>query len=158
MDAVIAAQAFHWFANRAACEEIHRVLKPSGTFGIIWSQEDLSVPWTKDLYVFMDTLHEQNGLVFPYQENWKILRSRIFDKLFHPPKEDSSYKQFFPSSIEGAYNYLSSHSVVSGGSERNKKDFKEYFDSVMEKHFKADGIPFQHVPLQLYMYWFTKEA
>ncbi|KAF2842724.1 S-adenosyl-L-methionine-dependent methyltransferase [Patellaria atrata CBS 101060] len=40
VDAVIAAQAFHWFANQEALQEIHRVLKPDGCFGMIWNIED----------------------------------------------------------------------------------------------------------------------
>jgi SAM-dependent methyltransferase len=43
-DAVLAAQAFHWFANDAALAEIHRVLKPCGVLGLIWNRRDLSDP------------------------------------------------------------------------------------------------------------------
>ena len=32
-DAVVVAQAFHWFANDAAVADIHRVLRPGGVFG-----------------------------------------------------------------------------------------------------------------------------
>lgn len=41
-DAVIAAQAFHWFATRPAVAEIHRVLRPSGGLALIWNRRDLS--------------------------------------------------------------------------------------------------------------------
>lgn len=37
-------QAFHWFANRAALEEIHRVLRPHGVLGMIWNIEDWNAP------------------------------------------------------------------------------------------------------------------
>jgi len=30
VDAIISAQAFHWFDGPAAIKEIHRVLKPKG--------------------------------------------------------------------------------------------------------------------------------
>jgi SAM-dependent methyltransferase len=45
LDAVICAQAFHWFATPAALNEIHRVLKPGGMLGLVWNVRDLSVPW-----------------------------------------------------------------------------------------------------------------
>ena len=37
---VIAAQAFHWFANMGALKEIARVLQPTGVLGGIWNIED----------------------------------------------------------------------------------------------------------------------
>jgi ubiquinone/menaquinone biosynthesis C-methylase UbiE len=44
VDAVFAAQAFHWFANLESLKEIHRVLKPVGVFGMIWNVEDYNTP------------------------------------------------------------------------------------------------------------------
>ncbi|MGE8097633.1 class I SAM-dependent methyltransferase [Pseudomonas fluorescens] len=44
-EAVICAQAFHWFANETALAEIHRVLKPNGRLGLIWNVRDESVDW-----------------------------------------------------------------------------------------------------------------
>ena len=48
-DAVICAQAFHWFASREVLAEIHRVLKPEGTLGLIWNVRDPSVDWVRKL-------------------------------------------------------------------------------------------------------------
>ncbi|KRP57806.1 class I SAM-dependent methyltransferase [Pseudomonas trivialis] len=44
-DAVVCAQAFHWFSTQAALAEIHRVLKPDGRLGLVWNVRDESVDW-----------------------------------------------------------------------------------------------------------------
>lgn len=44
-DAVVCAQAFHWFSTQAALQEIHRVLKPEGRLGLVWNVRDESVAW-----------------------------------------------------------------------------------------------------------------
>lgn len=44
-DAVVCAQAFHWFSTEAALAEIHRVLKPDGRLGLVRNVRDESVDW-----------------------------------------------------------------------------------------------------------------
>ena len=57
VDAVTCAQAFHWFATRAALGEIRRVLKPRGKLGLIWNVRDDSVDWVAKL----------TGIITPYE-------------------------------------------------------------------------------------------
>jgi ubiquinone/menaquinone biosynthesis C-methylase UbiE len=42
--AVVAGQAFHWFANDRALAEFHRVLRPGGRLGLIWNRRRLDDP------------------------------------------------------------------------------------------------------------------
>jgi SAM-dependent methyltransferase len=44
-DALVCAQAFHWFATELALAEIRRVLRPGGRLGLIWNVRDESVDW-----------------------------------------------------------------------------------------------------------------
>ena len=53
VDAVVCAQAFHWFANDRALEEIHRVLRPGGRLGLVWNVRDESVDWVAELTAIM---------------------------------------------------------------------------------------------------------
>ena len=45
LDAVVCAQAFHWFANPQALREMHRVLRPAGRLGLVWNVRDEAVDW-----------------------------------------------------------------------------------------------------------------
>jgi SAM-dependent methyltransferase len=38
LDALVVAQAFHWFDGPAAVAEFHRVLRPAGRFAVIWNR------------------------------------------------------------------------------------------------------------------------
>lgn len=54
VDAVVCAQAFHWFANAAALQEIRRILAPGGVLGLIWNGRDETVPWVAELSAITD--------------------------------------------------------------------------------------------------------
>src|SRR2546421_1005746 len=40
VDAIFAAEAFHWFATREAVREIARVVRPGGGLGLMWNMHD----------------------------------------------------------------------------------------------------------------------
>lgn len=54
LDAVVCAQAFHWFATAQALAEIRRVLVPGGVLGLIWNVRDETVPWVAALSAITD--------------------------------------------------------------------------------------------------------
>jgi SAM-dependent methyltransferase len=49
-DAVVAAQAFHWFDGDAALQEFHRLLRPSGWVTLLWNDSDEADPLTLEFW------------------------------------------------------------------------------------------------------------
>ncbi|MEB0043152.1 MULTISPECIES: methyltransferase domain-containing protein [unclassified Pseudomonas] len=69
-DALVCAQAFHWFANETALAEIHRVLKPNGRLGLVWNVRDESVDWVAAITDII-TPYESDTPRF-HMGNWRL--------------------------------------------------------------------------------------
>jgi SAM-dependent methyltransferase len=54
VDAVVVAQAFHWFDARRAMAEIARVVRPGGHLALIWNARDRSIEWVDQVWSVMD--------------------------------------------------------------------------------------------------------
>lgn len=54
VDAVVCAQAFHWFATAEAIAEMRRILRPGGVLGLVWNVRDEDVAWVAALTAITD--------------------------------------------------------------------------------------------------------
>jgi SAM-dependent methyltransferase len=72
VDCVGVGTAFHWFDGPVAMAEIHRVLRPGGTVGLLWNMLDDSVPW---VWQFADIMNAE-------------ARASVLDPTLPPPYRD----------------------------------------------------------------------
>ncbi|KAA1248661.1 class I SAM-dependent methyltransferase [Mycobacterium simiae] len=49
VDAVLVAQAWHWFDPARAILEVARVLRPGGRLGLVWNTRDERLGWVREL-------------------------------------------------------------------------------------------------------------
>lgn len=71
-DAVVVAQAFHWFDGEAALAEIHRVLRPGGSLALVWNQRRLDEPLNQAI----------EALLAPYRGHMSALHSGAWEVAF----------------------------------------------------------------------------
>ncbi|KAK0320747.1 hypothetical protein LTR91_022595 [Friedmanniomyces endolithicus] len=99
VDAVVVAQAFHWFATPPALKEIHRVLRPHGTLALLWNIEDYNAPRTYPASTpWESTMRE---LTWTFQDDEARFRHQEWKKVFEDQSRSSPWsllvagEQFF---------------------------------------------------------------
>lgn len=81
VDAVIAAQAFHWFDPQAALREFHRILIAQGWLVLMWNERDEKDPFTAAYGEVIRTAAETKDV--------EVERGKAGEPLFHTPLFDN---------------------------------------------------------------------
>jgi SAM-dependent methyltransferase len=80
VDAVVAAQAFHWFQADVAFAEFRRILKPSGWLILMWNERDETDPFTAAYGDVIRTAPDTAAVEAPRAKAGEALRTSA---LFH---------------------------------------------------------------------------
>ena len=93
-DAVVAAQAFHWFDVPRSTAEIARVLRPGGGLGFVWNERDTSEPWVAQLSDLIGWDHrEQWGVPYNVELDWRSIFAERAVGLGPLERFDTTYRQ-----------------------------------------------------------------
>ena len=106
VEAVVVAQAFHWFDGDAALAEIHRVLAPGGALGLVWNARDETVPWVARLTEIMEPYR---GETPGYKSGWRAAFERT--NLF-TPLESAEFRHVHELDAEGVVARVASVSFI----------------------------------------------
>lgn len=150
VDAVIAAQCFHWFANNESLSQIQRVLVPGGKLGLIWNSWDASFPWIKELNeeVVLPSYWETNT---PHEMSYEWKKVLDASGKFLPVEGDESQfksQQFF--SFEELIDRLTSVSVIQVKNSSEKELMKKRVELIWNKYNEKNKLVFPHV---VKIYW-----
>jgi SAM-dependent methyltransferase len=81
LDAVVAAQSFHWFEPQAALREFQRILKPGGWVILIWNEHDERDAFTAAFSALMQATEEAAAIQRSRKGGGEpLLKSPLFRK------------------------------------------------------------------------------
>eukprot|EP00808_Paulinella_micropora_P003889 g76593.t1 len=129
--AVVAGQAFHWFATPAALKEFARVLVPRGRLGLMFNERDVSAsPFVARLEKELDKWYPA---CTPRQRNleWK--------KVFNPPTyftplEETHLTRTLHRSVPTLLDMIMSISVIAERSEQERSVIRHTFESLTKEY------------------------
>lgn len=150
-DAVVCAQAFHWFDGDRALPAIHRVLKRWGRLGLLWNVRDESVPWVREL----------TELIQPYERTAPREKTHEWRRAFSASDLFGRLNQLrFPYAqrldADGLVERFASVSFIASLSPEERDDVLERIRSLAETHPDLAGRKVFDLPYVTELYWCAK--
>ena len=148
VDAVVVAQAFHWFRGEVALEEIHRVLKPGGRLGLLWNARDERVAWVEKLTRIIDPIE---GGVPQYRHfGW---RKAFESTTLFGPLEKGEFWYRHPSTPDSVCDRIASISFIAALSEERRRAVLEQVREMLRQDAETRGKENFDFPYRTDVYW-----
>lgn len=127
---VIAAQCFHWFANKNALDEIFRVLKEDGNIVLIWNTKDRNVDWVDKIIKTYSEYCTDEPIYYEYK--WKTVIDnysgfRLVEQLKLPG-------QVFKGNIDSIVYHFSSISTIQKLEKNQKAQVMSDIHEILSTH------------------------
>ena len=151
VDAVVAAQAWHWFDGPAALTEIERITVPGGRLGLVWNTMDASVPWVAEYNRIYQTWRTDELPVhtdgtwraaFDGRRGWKPLNSAF---VANPYVTDR----------EGVLGQALTSSRISTLGEPAREEIRRELRAVLDRYPETRGERIE-IPYLTEIYWTVK--
>ena len=154
IDAVVVAQAFHWFDPDAAWAELARIIRPGGGVGLMWNVRDRSVPWIDAVWSVMDSVEKRAP--------WRDHEGDPLDGLRNRPGfgalRDAEFDHVHSSDLDAFLDRFASVSHVAVLAEETRSRIIADVKSILDDHPEAfDGSTLQ-VPYRTEVYVSTRRT
>lgn len=114
-DAVVVAQAFHWFNGPKALAEIHRVLKPLGGLGLVWNGQDRTIDWVEAIWQEVDARRDDTPHAWSYAWNDAFVAITDFS-----PLTSAAFRYDQRTDMDGLIARLTSISFIARSSQESR--------------------------------------
>lgn len=147
VDAVVAAQAFHWFDADRALPEIRRVLVPGGRLGLMWNARDRSVAWVAEMSAIVDAYgdavrrHESG--------EWKS----AFPAPGFGPLQEEVFRNNQPTTPDGVVDRVASTSFIAKLPDAERADVLDRIRSLVASHPETRDREAFDLPHLTRVYW-----
>lgn len=149
LDAVTAAQAFHWFDAERAFAEFARVLRPGGRVGLIWNARDRSVPWVDKVWGVLDRVEKHA----PWRDHEHRSDSDFGSRAGFGPLHSAEFHHEQPLSPEGVVERFESVSHVAVLPPDERAKVLDEMRTVLATDPECSGRDALAIPYRVDAYW-----
>jgi len=150
VDAVVVAQAFHWFDAIRALSEIHRVLRPGGRLVLLWNLRDESVRWVRGIRELIDAAVD--GEAPHWQHGWReaIDRCALFE-----PLGQVGFRHAQLLTVGGVLDRVTSISTVAAADPATRARLLADVETILREDPETAGRDRVELPYATELYWTT---
>ena len=148
VDAVVVAQAFHWFDAIRALSEMHRVLRPGGRAALVFNRRDESVPWVRG--IGDAARRAASGEPQVWDDAWR--ESLALCGLFGPWRS-LAFRQVQRLTADGVVERIASVSYVAAASPEVRQGVLDEVRAVLAADPLTAGVPEIDLPYDTEVLW-----
>lgn len=148
VDAVVVAQAFHWFDAVRALSEIHRVLRPGGHLALVWNLRDTDVPWSRAVG---EIANRDSGATPKARDHaWRTWtdRSALFT-----PLAAAQFTHAVPTDRAGVLDWVASLSHVAAMDEGPRRVLLAEVEALLRDHPDTRGLDTLDLRYRTDVFW-----
>jgi ubiquinone/menaquinone biosynthesis C-methylase UbiE len=148
-DAIIIANAFHWFSTEKAINEFKRVLKNGGGLGLIWNLDGVfTSAWGKIIDSWLDEIEGETP-----QYKTGLWRKVLEKSEFFSPLSEQHFSSSRATTPEEIIDRVMSISFVAAQPDSVKVDLQQRIEKLLATHPETQGKDNLTVTFDTKIYW-----